>query len=82
MKKQDVRTVIKENEEPQPIEVLESAIVQIAKGFAKLQSSRLKDETIARLVAWQSNVSIVEVRKVLDCLADLEDLLLKPKAKK
>jgi hypothetical protein len=75
--KTKVRTVVKEGEEPQPIEVLESSIVEIAKAMKKLGSSRLKQETLVTLLHDHTKVSKREVRDILNSLEALEVLFLK-----
>ncbi len=74
-----MRTVIQQGEEPQPVEVLESAIIDLAKGMKKLTSSRLKEDTIVTLVSRSSGVARRDVEVILKCLGDLETLYLKKK---
>lgn len=74
---EDVRVTQKEGAEPIPVEILASSIVEIAAGMKKLSTSRLQDSVLEHLIAWKSGASIVETRKVLDCLNNLEAQFLK-----
>ena len=78
----EVRTVIKDGEEPQPIEILESSIVEIAKGFKRVQASRITRETLVTLIESKCNAGKPAIRDVLNTLDSLESLFLKPKTKK
>jgi hypothetical protein len=74
-----IKTVIKNGEEPQPIEILESSIIEIAKGFKVLSKTRVKQETLVTLLHDYTKVSKVQIRYVLNCLSDLENLFLRNK---
>ena len=77
-----IKTVIKEGEESQPIEILESAIVEIARAFKKVSNTRITRETLVTLIHSSCvNVGKPSIRIVLECLDDLENLFLKPKKK-
>lgn len=78
-KKAEVRAVIKEGEEPQPIEILQSSIVDIARAMKKITTSRLKPAAIVTLIARETGVGRGEIEKVMSCLDELENLFLKPK---
>lgn len=77
----DIKVVRKEGQEPEAVEIIEQSIVDIAKGFRRLNDSRIKREVIVTLVAWKAYTSKSDVERVLDCLVDLENLFLKPKKK-
>lgn len=72
-------TIVKQEEPEIPVEILAKSIVDIAAGMKKLRTSRLQDGVIEHLISWKAGVSVVEVRKVLDCLDNLEARFLKKK---
>lgn len=78
MAKSKVKLTVEEGEEAQPIEILQSSILELARGMKVLNSTRLTQESIVTLVAWKSGVGKVEIRDILNTLTDLEKLLFKP----
>lgn len=78
-KKQEIRTVIKENQEPQPIEVLESSIVEIAKAMKVINSTRLTRRSLVALLHDNSKLPKRDIEIVLNNLDQLEELFLKKK---
>jgi len=75
-----VKTVVKEGEDPQPIEILESAIVELAAGYKRLANTRLKRWTMINLLhAASPRVSKTDIDTILANLDNLEDLFLKKK---
>jgi hypothetical protein len=71
----------KENEPEVPAEVLAQAIAEVAEGFRKAMQSRLKYDTIVTLIHAKSKVGRRDIELVLNNLARLEELWLKPKVK-
>ena len=67
-----------ENEEPVAVEVLESAILDIAKGMKLLTSSRLTKKAAIVLISYQSKIGMRDVEIVLNNLADFEKDWFKP----
>ncbi len=76
-KKPEVRVVT--NDEPLPIEILESSILDISKGMKAINKSRLKRDAIVLLISDVTRLSKSRVSIVLNALDQLEDLYLKPK---
>lgn len=66
-------------EEPVPAEVMETEVLELAKAFKKLSSTRLKREAIITLLADTSKVAKGTIRIILNCLDQLEHLYLNPK---
>lgn len=62
--------------------IIESAIVEIAKGMRAIGNSRLKTETIVTLIHDHTKVSKRDIRIVFDALWELENLFLKPRKDK
>ncbi len=65
-----------------PAEVMEQAIVDLAQAGRKLLSSRLNRRALLVLLKDATNVSFRDIGAVLDNLATLDEVFLKPKAKK
>lgn len=76
-----VRTTIKPDEIPQPIEIMESAIIELASGMKKLNKSRLKRSAIVTLLVRSSGINRTQIEIILNNLESLEELFLKPKKK-
>ena len=73
----EVRTVIKEGEEPQPIEILQSSIVALAEAFEVFNTTRLKQDTIITLLHDTSKIPKRDIKIILNCLTELKQLYLK-----
>lgn len=74
-----VKVVPKAGDEPAPVELIEQAILDLAKGMKVLTSTRLKTETIVTLLHESSKVGKPQVRAILQSLSSLEHQFLKPK---
>lgn len=73
------RVVIKQTEPEVPVEILVTAITQVAKGMAALNASRLKRETVVALLHDTSGIAKSTIRIILNNLEALEQTHLKPK---
>lgn len=73
------KITVNPGDEPQGPEIMEAAIVELAAGMKRLNSTRLKTETIVTLISDVSRVPKTTVRLVLNNLDDLESTFLKPK---
>lgn len=72
--------IVKQNEQaPEPAEVIASAIVEIANGMKKLNSTRLKRRAIVTLIHENSKIGRGDIEIVLNNLEALEQTWLKPK---
>ncbi len=72
--------VVKDPENVIPVEVFEQAIVDLAKGFKKLNSSRLSKRAVVLLVQDSVGAPFVnrsQVEAILDAAADLDRKYLK-----
>lgn len=67
-------TIINDVEE---VEILASAIVDVAEGAKKLLSSRLTEKALLLLLSHSSGVPQRECKKVLDAAANLQHFLKK-----
>jgi hypothetical protein len=74
-----VRIVPENPDEPMPVEIIEQAIVDIAAGMKKLNSTRLTRKAIVTLLHASSNVNKGTIEVVLNNLEDLERNWLKSK---
>lgn len=81
MKTQNVKITTPANTPPEPAEVMEKAILDMAAGMRKLNDTRLRRETIVTLLHDNSKVAKRDIRLVLNNLDDLEGIFLKPKIK-
>lgn len=78
-KKEDVRTVIEQDEIPMPIEILERHIRQISEWTKKGLKAGLKEETIVILLHEHTKVGKPHIREILRALPKLaERCLQKP----
>jgi len=69
-------------DEPAAPELIEAAILTLAQGMKALNKTRLKYETIVTLLHANSGVGKPNIRLILNNLSELEDIFLKPKAKR
>jgi MinD superfamily P-loop ATPase len=69
---------IKTNEEnPEPLELIAKSIIDIAQGFERLKSSKLKQRVIVLLIRDKTGVSITDIERVLDVASDLKKHFIK-----
>lgn len=76
-----VKLLPKPGTDPQPVEIIETAIIDLAAGMKSLNASRLKYETIVTLLHANSSVPKSSIRLILNNLSDLEAIFLKPGVK-
>jgi hypothetical protein len=69
----------KTGDDPAPAEIIEAAILDLAAGMKRLNSSRLKRETVVTLLHSESGVGKPAIRTILNNLGDMERLFLNPK---
>lgn len=74
-----VNVIQKEGQEPIAIEIVENAIVDLARGMKSLSASRLKHDAIITLLHRASGVSRSDIEKILGVLDRLEEIFLKSK---
>lgn len=73
------KIIVKRNEqEPEPVEVMAQAIIQIAAAMDKISKTRLTRRAIVVLIQANSGLNQGTINIVLDNLADLEKNWLKP----
>ncbi len=77
-----VKVVEARGEAPLPVEVIERSIVELAEGMRKINATRLTRKTVIALLHDNSKVPKREIEIILNNLADLERIFLKPKANK
>lgn len=69
---------VKFNEEnPEPIEIIAQSILELAKAMKKLDSTRLKRDTLVILLSAHSKIGKTDINIILNNLADLENTFLK-----
>lgn len=68
---------IVEGEQPQAVEIMEKAIVEIADAARRLLDSRLKKKTVLVLLAHETKLAQWQIEAVLDNAAQLDKLYLK-----
>lgn len=59
-------------------EIMERAILDLVAGMKRLESTRLKYETVVTLLHANSGVAKASIRLILNNLTDLEAIFLKP----
>ena len=74
-----IKITVPEGKDQYAHEVIEQAIIDIADGMKRLESSRLKRSAIVTLIHQQSKVARRDIELVLNNLVELERLWLKPK---
>jgi hypothetical protein len=75
---------VKTNEEnPEPLEVLAKAIIEVSEAAQKFQNSRLKSRAILVLIKDMTSLSMRDIETVLNAAAKLKDVYIKelPKGK-
>ncbi len=66
--------IVQDKENPIPAEVIEQSIVDVAKGFRKMNSTRLSRKAIVLLVQHAVGVTRINQRQVEDVLDAAESL--------
>lgn len=67
-----------DEKEPEPVEVMARAIIQISEAMAKISKTRLTRRALVVLIQANSGLNQGTINIVLDNLADLEKNWLKP----
>jgi len=84
----EIRTVIKDGDKPEVIEVMEKSIISISEGIKKLRSTRLNDKALFMLIAHASpsygqypktKICVRDVQAVIEGISSLESMYLKKK---
>jgi len=72
--------IVKQDQEnPEPIELIAKSIIDIAEGFEKLKTSKLKRRAIVLLLQdaiGSSNITKSQIEKVLEYTPKLKDIYL------
>jgi hypothetical protein len=72
--------VLKKNEEnPEPMEIIAEAIIEVSRGFQKLSNSKLQQRVIILLIKDMTGQSISDIEKVLNAATRLENKYIKQK---
>ena len=78
--------VVKRNEEnPEPTEIIADAIIKISQAFERIKNGRLSQRALILLIQDAVGASFVsrgQIKEVLECLPDLKNLYIKKKATK
>lgn len=64
--------IVKNEEHPEPTEILAEAVIRIGENFEKLQKSGLNKRAIIVLVHDYTKISKRDIETVLDCLPKLK----------
>lgn len=76
--KKTPEVTVKRNEEnPEPMEIIAKSIIDIAAAFKKLENSRLQSRAILLLLKDATGISMGEIDKVLKAAANLEKTYIK-----
>lgn len=76
------KVTIKVNEEnPEPVEIIAKAIIDVSDAFAKINNSRLSRRVIVLLIHDRVNVNIRDIETILDIVPRLKDIYIKKPAK-
>lgn len=78
MAKTKQAVTIKTNEEnPEPLEIIAQAVIDISKAFERIQKSRLSQRLIILLIQDQTKISHAKIRQILEVVPKLKDIYLK-----
>ena len=84
MKKQETKkpelksktiTIKTAEENPEPLELIAAAILQVADGFDKINSSKLKRRAVVLLLQDVTKMSATAINRVLDSASDLRSFV-------
>lgn len=79
-KTREQQVVIKKNDKnPEPMEVIAEAIIEVSRGFKKLSNSKLQQRVIVLLIKDITGQSISDIEKVLYAATRLENKYIKQK---
>ena len=74
------KVIVKKDEEnPEPTEVIAAAIIEISAAIKKMDAGRLKRRAILVLLRDQTGLPMSEIERVLNAIGDLEKDYVKPK---
>lgn len=80
----DIRPIVKADDKPEPIEVMEKSIVSISEGIKKLRTSRLNDKALFLLIqhacprnGYYKMIRIIDIKNVIEGIESLEKIYLK-----
>lgn len=63
--------------DPEPLEVIAESIIQVADAFDKIKNGKLTQHAIVILISETTGVTRTDIRKILNCAADLRKHFIK-----
>lgn len=79
-KTQQPVTIKKDEQNPEPMEIIASAIIEVSEAVKKINNSRLQPRVIKLLIKDITGLSLTDIEKVLNAAASLENMFIKKKA--
>lgn len=78
MKKTTLQTIkIKSNDEnPEPVEIIAKAIIDISVAFERIKNSRLSQKALVLLIQDQTRISQRDIIAILDIVPKLKDIYI------
>lgn len=76
-KKDQKVNVIRNSENPEPLEIIAQSIIEISNGFKKLASSKIKPRVLYLLIKDLTGLPIGTIEKVLNAIPELEKQFIK-----
>lgn len=75
-----IKTKVKLDEEnPEPMEIVAKAIIDISSAIKKMDAGRLKRRAVVLLIQDQTKLPINHIERVLNAIGDLEKDYVRPK---
>lgn len=71
--RKQVVTIKSDEKNPEPLEIIAKSIIDISRGFQRLNESRLKRRVIVLLLHDMTGVSVTHINTILDAAPKLED---------
>lgn len=79
-KKTQQPVTIKKNEQnPEPMEIIAKAIIDVSRGFKKINEGPLNQRVVVLLIKDLTGLSIADIERVLNAAAKLERVYIKQK---
>lgn len=72
-------TIKKDEKNPEPMEIIAGAIIQVSRGFKKINEGPLNQRVVVLLIKDITGLSIADIERVLNAAASLERKYIKQK---
>lgn len=72
-------SVKKDEQNPEPVELIAKSIIELSEGMRRINATRLTRKSLVILLNAHSKVGKADIEIILNCLTELETIFLKKK---